>query len=86
MNFKMIVLLFMILMFSSPAFAAVAKDMRISDNDGDVLAISSGTITITTTNTAGTASASTARDSRISDNDGDILSINSDGSVNAVWT
>ena len=38
---KIISFLLIIFLFSFQAYAAVAKDIRISDNDGDVLNINS---------------------------------------------
>ena len=75
-----------LLLFSNQAYAVV-PDMRISDNDSDVIAITSGgALTITTTNTPGTPSRSVATDIRISDDQSDVLVVNTNGSLNASLT
>ncbi len=85
-NMKIIALFIMIMTvpIATTVYAA-AKDIRISDNDGDVLDISStGTVVFSFTND--TSSGTTgAHDRRISDNDGEVLNINSDGSINITF-
>lgn len=72
------------MIFSQNAFSAVAPDMRISDNDGDVLVVNSdSTLTLSTISTSGTGTALGSIDKRICDDQGDCLGVNPDGSFNA---
>ena len=78
--------LILIVLTIIPIFSyAEAPDIRISDNDGQVLDVTTAK-KLTATTTAPTAStepyASQAPVIRITDNDGDILEINADGSIN----
>lgn len=74
-------LIFLFLLVSTVHAAAI--DIRLSDNDGDVVDISEdGELQTSSTNTVSADSATKAPDKRISDDDGDVLDINSDGSIN----
>lgn len=64
---------------------AVALDIRISDNDGQVLSVnSSNYLTITQTNDGSTGTGR-AKDIRVSDNAGDVASITAGGALNVAW-
>jgi len=78
-------LLILMVLFCPSAFSAVATDIRISDNRGNVLAITAdGYVTMRqATPDAGTDRTFVANDRRISDNDGDVLAINSDSTLTA---
>lgn len=80
--------IFILILILLPALCfADAPDRRISDNAGEVVAITSNSLTLSTdapvTNPNSNGS---APDRRISDNDDDILTINSNGSINVEIT
>ncbi len=80
---RIIFITFFIFLNSYNAFAT--PDIRISDNDGDILDIGSdGTVQTSDTNDGMDSTLLGSADIRISDNDGDILDINPDGSVTVV--
>ena len=71
----------------------VVSDFRISDDEGDILSISSsGELIISQVNDSLAGGTSTTRDVRISDNDGDVVEISIQpspppigGTVNVQW-
>lgn len=80
-------ILFLLLFLISSNAYAISTDTRISDNDGDVLDITSaGLLQINTVNTSGTPTTGASDTIRISDNDGDIIAILSTGELTATWT
>lgn len=82
---RFIIGLILILSFCQISYGGVSEDVRISDNDGDVISITSGQFTINQTNSTGTPLDGQAEDVRISDNSGDVLSITSQGALNVAW-
>lgn len=79
---------FLIILFliATPSFAAVAPDVRITDNDCDTLDISaSGELMTSSTNETPSGNCGPgAPDVRICDEEGHCLDIASDGSITGV--